>query len=162
VGINYLFIALLALCCLYAGIAGGAPERIGAAIFAIGSVVTFLVLAAPPLRFRSFELGVFIVDFITFFAFLTLAVFARRFWPLWVTGLLGVGIVGHLAMELSPHVVPWAYAVVLSIWSYPILALIAIGTWQHRRRVQRFGSDRSWSRSSPPSAPTTQPPRPSA
>ena len=144
-GINLFFVALLAAVCVYSWWAGGAPEKIGAAIFAAGSALTHVMVAAPPLRFRSVEHGILVVDVATFLLFLALAICARRFWTLWVTGLLGVAIVGHLAKLLSPEVIPWAYHVVLAIWSYPILAILAIGTWQHRRRVKRFGADRSWS-----------------
>jgi hypothetical protein len=144
-GVNFLFVGLLAVCCVYAWWRGGTPERIGATIFAVGTLVTHLVVGAPSFRFRTVEHGVLLVDIAAFVAFLMLALCANRFWPLWVTGLLGVGIVGHLAKLSSPGVVPWAYAVVLSIWSYPILAILALGTWQHRKRMKRFGADKSWS-----------------
>lgn len=143
--VNYYFLGLLALVCLYAWWQGGAPEKIGAAIFATGSVLTVALLIAAPQRFRSFEVGVLVIDTVGFIAFLILALCANRFWTLWVTGLLGVALVGHLAKLLSPNVLPLAYRVVLSIWSYPILALIAAGIWLHRRRVKRLGADKSWS-----------------
>lgn len=144
-GLNLVFVSLLAAVCLYSWWQGGAPEKIGAAIFAAGSALTHAVLAAPPLRFRSVEDGVLVVDTVGFIAFLILALCANRFWTLWVTGLLGVALVGHLAKLFSPGVLPWAYHVVLSIWSYPILALIVAGTWLHQRRLKRHGRDRSWS-----------------
>lgn len=143
--LNFLFVGLLAVVCVYSWWRGGAPERIGAAIFATGSALTHFVLAAAPLRFRSVEYEVLAIDGVGFLAFLILALCANRFWTLWVTGLLGVALVGHLAKLFSPGVLPWAYHVVLSIWSYPILALIAAGTWLHRRRLTRGGADRSWS-----------------
>jgi hypothetical protein len=46
-----------------------------------------------------------------------------------------------------------AYAVVLTIWSYPILALMVIGAFRHRQRLARAGADRSWVSSSDPSGP---------
>lgn len=144
-GVNLVFVSLLAAVCLYSWWKGGAPEKIGAAIFVAGTALTHISAAAPPLRFRSVEIGILLVDIAALAAFLLLALCAHRFWTLWVTGLLGVAIVGHLAMLFSPGVLPWAYRVVLSVWSYPILALIAIGTWLHQRRMKRFGADRSWS-----------------
>ena len=144
-GVNLVFVALLAACCLYAWWGGGAPERIGAAIFAIGSVLSHIA-AAHAQRFHSLEDGIIAVDIAAFLAFLALSMRANRFWTLWVTGLLGVGIVGHLAMMASPHILPYAYRFVLSAWSYPMLALIALGTWQHRKRMRLFGADSSWSR----------------
>jgi hypothetical protein len=147
VGVNLVFVSLLAACCVYAWWGGGAPERIGAAILAVGSALSHIA-ALHPQRFHSVELGILLVDVAAFFAFLALSLRANRFWTLWVTGLIGVGIAGHLAMKLSPHILPYAYRFVLSAWSYPMVALIAIGTWNHRKRVRLCGGDSSWSPSS--------------
>jgi hypothetical protein len=144
---NYVFTALMLACCAYAFVGGGAPERIGAAIFLIGSVLTYAALETSPIKYRGVEIGAFIVDLATFLAFVLLALRANRYWPLWVSALLGLGLVGHLAMLLHPRVIPWAYAVVLSIWSYPILLLMAAGTYAHRRRSTGNGADPSWTRS---------------
>jgi len=159
-GVNLVFVGLLAACCLYAGWGGGAPERIGAAIFAVGSILSHFAFLLSKRHFNGVETGILIVDVATFFAFLALATRANRFWPIWVTGLLGIGIVAHLAMESSPQILPYAYRFVLSAWSYPMLALIAIGTWQHRRRLKLFGEDPSWSSFSRPDGPAWRQPPP--
>lgn len=150
---NYLFVALMMLCTAYAWWAGGAPERIGATTYAVSAVGTYLVLLASTPRWQSVEVGVFIVDVITFILFCVLAMRSNRFWPIWVSSLLGLGVLGHLGRWVGPEVFWWAYAVILSIWSYPILAIIAIGTWNHQRRLKRHKTDPSWSSSSAPSGP---------
>lgn len=153
---NYFFLALLLGASAFAFIAGGKPERIGAAVYALSCFISFIVLSAPAIRWRSIELGVFLVDILVFAAFVLLALRANRFWPIWVSALLGLGVLGHLARWAGPDVIPWAYQVVLTIWSYPILALIALGTFNHQRRLKRDGSDPSWSSSfgrSPPTPP---------
>ena len=154
---NYLFLILLIACAAYAFWKGGAPERIGMAIYVAGSILTFVVVSAPPVRFQGVEVGVFIVDLFVFLGFVAVAVKAERFWPLWVSALIGIGIVGHLAMALHPHVIPWAYAVVLSIWSYPILLLMVLGAFAHDRRRKRNGADPSWTPSSAPPGPLMPP-----
>lgn len=157
---NYYFIALLVACCAYAFWAGGGPERIGAAAYAVSVFLTIVSASAAPIRFHSVELGVFLVDVSVFLAFVVLALRANRFWTIWVSALLGLGVLGSLAMLVHPRVIPWAYAVVLSIWSYPILALIVAGTYAHRRRLIRNGADPSWTRSSAPPGRPTPPPGP--
>lgn len=149
---SFLFIPLLVLGCLYALVAGGGPERVGAAVYGLACFSSLALFSAPTARFRSIEVGVFAVDVLVFIAFLILALRANRFWPIWVSGLLGLGVLGHLARWAGPEVIPWAYAVILSIWSYPILAIIVIGTFNHRRRLARLGADASWSSSSAPLA----------
>jgi len=151
---NYYFVGLLVICAAYAFIAGGFPERIGAAVYALSVAATYLVLWSESSEWRTLEFGVFIVDAVVFVAFVFLALRANRFWPIWVSGLLGLGLFGHMARLAGPTVIPWAYAVVLTIWSYPILAIIALGTFNHHRRIRRNGSDPSWSRSSGRSPPT--------
>jgi len=157
--VNYYFPALLLICCLYAFVAGGSPERIGAASYAIACIATRLLFATQSTKFRSFEFGVFIVDVLVFVAFAMLALRANRFWPIWISALLGLGVLAHLARWAGPGTIPWAYQLVASVWSYPILAIIALGVFNHQRRLKQFGTDRSWSsswaRSAPPPGPTS-------
>ena len=144
---NYYFVGLLAICSTYAFAVGGSPERSGAAAYTLSVAATYLVLWSESSEWRTLEFGVFIIDVVVFVAFVVLALRANRFWPIWVSGLLGLGLFGHLARWAGPTVIPWAYAVVLTIWSYPILAIIALGTFNHQRRLKRNGSDPSWSSS---------------
>ena len=143
--VNYFFLVLLVGSTAYALAWGGAPERIAASVYALSCVVTFVALAASPARWQSVEVGVFILDVLTFAIFCVLAMRAHRFWPIWVSGLPGLGVFGHLARWAGPDLFWWAYAVIMSIWSYPILAIIALGTWHHQRRLARFDVDPSWS-----------------
>jgi hypothetical protein len=158
--VNYYFLALLALCTLYALWAGGGPERIGAAAYALSVAATHLIRTANGQRWLNVAVGEFTVDALVFIAFVVIALRANRFWPLWVSAFLGLGVLGHLGRLAGPGVFWWAYAVVLTIWSYPILAFIALGTFLHRRRLALYGVDRSWVSSSarsvraPPAGPT--------
>ena len=101
----------------------------------------------------NLEVGAFIVDAATFLVFIPIALRADRFWPLWVTAFLGIAVLGHVAKLMVPDTFWRAYAVVLIIWSYPILALMVLGTFLHRRRLNRCGADKSWVSSSDRSAP---------
>lgn len=152
---NYYFLTLLVACTLYALWAGGAPERIGATIYAVSVAATFLIVTAQPRHpWLDLEVGAFIVDVAIFLAFIPLALRANRYWPLWVTALLGIGVLGHVAKLMMPDTFWRAYAFVLAFWSYPILALMALGTFLHCRRLKRHGADRSWVSSSDRSTPT--------
>ncbi|HEY0043539.1 MAG TPA: hypothetical protein VGB62_03210 [Allosphingosinicella sp.] len=146
------FFAMLALCCGYAWFKGGAPERAGAAIFALAALLSTAMVSGRPARFGSVELGVFAVDVAMLLALLVLALRAERFWPLWVTALQVIGTAGHTVKLADPRVFPLAYAIVLALWSYPMLILLAFGTWNHQRRLTRSGADKSWSNFSARSA----------
>jgi len=158
--VNYWFLSLLVLTTLYALWAGGGPERVGAAVYALSVAATHLIRTANGQRWLNVAAGEFTIDALAFVAFVLIALRANRFWPLWVSAFLGLGVLGHLGRLAGPDVFWWAYAVVLTIWSYPILALMALGTFLHRRRLSLYGADRSWGTSSarsdpaPPTGPT--------
>ena len=140
---------LLALCSLYVFWRGGSPERVGMAVIVIGSILTTASSTANlGIRFHSIEMGMFIVDVVVLIAFVALALAADRYWPLWVAGLQLIGVATHTLMLTSPDMVPWVYAVTQSLWGYPILLAIVVGTARHRKRMVRRAVDPSWTRSS--------------
>jgi hypothetical protein len=142
------YLALLVACCCYAFLRGGAPEKIAAAIIAVGSALTFAAMPTSAASYNSVRLDTFLIDLACLVAFLILALRAERYWPLWVTALQMVAIAGHGVKLADPDVIRRAFAFALAFWSYPMLLLIAIGTWRHQRRLARFGTDPSWSSSS--------------
>ena len=136
---------LLLACWAYALRRGGAPEKIGATILVVGSLLTSAAASGFPARFRSVEGGILIVDLICVVAFLALALRADRFWPLWVAALQIMGTAVHAAKFVDPAIVGRTYAFMLAIWSYPMILLMITGTWRHQQRLVRFGIDKSWS-----------------
>lgn len=147
------YFSLVFACWMYAMLRGGAPERIGITILAVGSVLTVVAVSAPARRFGSVEIGIFLVDVAALVGFLILAMRAERLWPLWVTSLQAIGTTAHAVKLVDPEIIRWAYAFALAFWSYPMLFLLVLGTWNHQRRLAKFGVDKSWSNSSAPSAP---------
>ena len=154
------YLVLLIACCVYACLRGGAPERIAAAIIAVGSVLTYAAMPTAATSYHSVRLDAFLIDLACLAGFLILALRAERYWPLWVTALQIIGIAGHGVKLADPDVIRRAFAFALAFWSYPMLLLIALGTWRHQVRLARFGTDPSWSSFSarsdrpPPSGPT--------
>jgi hypothetical protein len=142
-----IFNTLLFGSCGYALWKGGAPERIGAGIFLIATVLTVIAASGPATRFSSVELGILIVDLAMLVALSILAVRAERFWPLWVTAFQLVATAGHALRFADPTVIPRAYAFILAFWSYPMLLILVLGTYRHQQRLAKFGVDRSWSSS---------------
>lgn len=141
------YFSLLFACWAYALLKGAAPERIGASIIGIGSILTVLAASGSAHRFASVEIGIFIVDVGCFVAFLVLALRAERYWPLWIAGLQLIGTSGHAVKLVDPEVIRRAYWFIQAFWSYPMLLLIVLGTFRHQQRLARFGADRSWSSS---------------
>jgi hypothetical protein len=141
-----LYYAFAVVCSAYVGLKGAAPERIGAAVILVGSAVSTAVMSG--LKYASVEIGVFLVDVAALIAFVVLAIRAERLWPLWVSALQIIGTAGHAVKLVDTEVIRTAYAIAMAVWSYPMWFLIVLGTWQHRRRLAKFGVDKSWSSSS--------------
>lgn len=153
-----IFLLLQLATCTYAMWRGGAPERI-VAILMLAAVSAGLGLSMiVPARFNGVETGIVIIDCVMLAILLAVALYAERFWPIWMTGLQAVAVAAHLAKMVSPAVIPWAYAAMLAFWSYPMMAILVVGTWRHRQRMAAYGADRSWSDFSPQSA-APAPPR---
>lgn len=148
-----LFYIILAVCCLYAAIQGGAPERIGSIIFVCAATLTTAALSAPAARWGAVEIGALVVDVAMLLALFALALHAERLWPLWVTALQLIGAAAHAVKLVSPEVIREAYAFAMAFWGYPMLLVLVVGTWNHQRRLARFGVDKSWSSSSGRSVP---------
>jgi hypothetical protein len=127
-----LYLAVLVAVCSYAGWQGGWPERAGAAIIFIGSVLSPVM--ASHTEWQSPEFGIFIVDLLVLAAYVNLALYSDRFWPIWVTSFHLIAATIHVARLADPSVAALAYANAEAFWAYPMLVGIAIGTWNHRHR----------------------------
>jgi hypothetical protein len=125
----------------YALAAGGRPERVGVLAYAVSAEVTYAILESHrSYRWQQVEFGIFLVDVVTFLFFVLLALRSDRFWPIWASAFLGLGVLGHVARWAAggAEVFWYAYAVSLTIWSYPIMLVMAIGAFNHARRTGRW------------------------
>ncbi len=120
--------------CGYALLRGKADSRIVAAVFLVGDLAT---LALRSSAYSSVETGILFVDILGFLGFTYAALISDRFWPLWVSGLQLTSSMGHLFKAIDTHLMPLAYAAALRFWAWPILIILALGTWRSRRRAKR-------------------------
>lgn len=138
------FLAILTLCSIYAWLRGGAPERIGASIMMTGFLAT-LFAAPQSANFQQVLFGVLLIDAVMFASFVLLALRAERYWPMWMAALIGFGLFGHGLKGLMPGTLPIIYMIAHVFSGYPTIALLAIATHRHQKRLRRSGTDRSWS-----------------
>lgn len=95
-------------------------------------------------RFTRVETGVFVVDLILFFVLVAVAIRADRAWPMALAALQLDTVGVHFARLLDLEMIRITYALMLAMWSYPMLVLLVAGTWRHARRCRRTGGDTSW------------------
>jgi len=132
----FLYITLLALSCGYAFYRGGRYERLVAAICILGTVATVAVNSPLNRMYVHVEGGALAVDLAILLAFVLVALQSDRFWPLWVAGLQLTTSVAHLLKAIDPHLIPQAYGLAVRFWSYPILVILAVGSWRAHRRFK--------------------------
>lgn len=139
-----IFVLLLIGALGYAAWRGGAPERAMAGI-SITLVLLDLILHhfVPP-EYAALDAGHLAIDIFGATATLLLALAAHRFWPIIVTVLHMLPLLGHLsrAVDLSMH--PAAYMIMQVASSWLVPPLLVVATWRHQRRLHTNGSDPSW------------------
>jgi len=91
------------------------------------------------------EWGALLVDVTLLGILVGVALYSDRFWPLWLAAFQALGTGGHMVRGLDHGISPLAYAILLASWSYPMIALLVIGTMRHADRCRRKGYDRNWS-----------------
>ncbi len=130
------FRILLAFVALYAFFRGSSDERRVGLILVIGVIATHVLISPLRDRFAGVETPVMLVDLIVFVGFLWVALQSERFWPLWIAGLQLTAIFGHVLKAVDSGLFSRAYGASLVFWSYPIVILLAVGTWRYQRRLR--------------------------
>lgn len=130
-----LFRILLALVVLYALLRGKRDERHVGIIFVVGVIATELVLPPARERFADVETKLMLVDLAVFAGCLWVALRSDRFWPLWIAGLQLTAMLGHVLKAVDVQLFARAYAAALVFWAYPMLIILAVGTWRSHRRI---------------------------
>lgn len=133
----YFFLTLLLLTCGYALWRGRSDERTVALVCLLGTLATRFAVSPLSVRYTGLEFGLLGIDMLMLAAFVAIALRSQRFWPLWVAGLQLTNSMAHLMKAIDLDLVPVAYRAAAVFWSYPILIILAIGTWRtHRRSLQ--------------------------
>lgn len=134
----FIFGPLLLAVCAYAWWRGGPDERIVAATCLAGTIATMLAISPLRHRYSGVEEGLMLVDLAVLGGFVMVALRSKRFWPLWVAGLQLTTSVGHLLKGIDQDLLPRAYGAALQFWSYPILIILAAGTYRRHQRLREL------------------------
>jgi hypothetical protein len=134
-----IFGPLLLAVCFYALWRGGTDERTVAATCLAGTAATLLAISPLQQRYAGVEQGLMLVDLAVLAGFVVVALRSDRFWPLWVAGLQLTTSIGHLLKGIDQELLPRAYGAALQFWSYPILLILAAGTYRRHQRIRQGG-----------------------
>lgn len=128
------FFGALTASCSYAAWCGGWPERAGATIMVVATVLTIIAAGTFNSTWKGPEAAVALVDLLMLAALVNLALYSDRFWPIWVTSFHLIAVTTHLARLVDQSVAALAYANAAAFWAYPMMIALAFGTWNHQRR----------------------------
>ena len=132
-----IFWVILLVTCGYALWRGRSDERIVASACLLATIATRFAISPLQVRYTSVETGLMLIDLLMLLVFVWIALTSQRFWPLWVAGLQLTNSVSHVMKLADLDLMPRAYWAAAALWSYPILLILAIGTWRcHRRGTQ--------------------------
>ena len=134
---QYVFRALLIASCGYALWRGRSDERIVALVCIAATAASRLAFSPLSVRYSGVEIGLLLIDLAVLAVFVFVALRSPRFWPLWIAGLQLTTSMAHLMKAIDESLLPIAYGAAIALWSYPILIILAIGTWRGHKRRQR-------------------------
>ena len=132
-----IFWGILLLTCGYALLRGHTDERAAAGVCLLATLVTQLVMPPKELRYHGLDIELIVIDIAVLAAFVAVALKSERFWPLWIAGLQLTISISHVLKAIDQELLPRAYAAAAVLWSYPILLIIAVGTWRSSQRRMR-------------------------
>ncbi len=139
-----IFYLLFASCTLYALWRGGAPERaVAGSYFGIWVLDRSLNFVYPA-EYSEMDPVHLVIDLLIWASFFAVAMRARRFWPLCLVSLQTIALVAHSAKFMDVTIAPRAYVTMQIASSFPVLILLAIGTYRHQCRLKTNGTDPSW------------------
>ena len=106
----------------------------------VGSFASAAAMAPAGRQFFQVETGVFTIDVFMLLVFLSLVFLTDRFWPIWATAFQLLGVLSHFAKLLYPPMLENGYGVLLAMWSYPVLIVLALGARMHQRLKRRVAT----------------------
>lgn len=129
------FLLFFAIIAAFAIGRGGGPERTTAYAYiaALAGSASVGIIHMPG-AFRVVPTTVLVVDMILLIALCLIAIRANRWWPIPSAGCQLVAVLVHAGKLLDPAMIPQGYAFLVTIWSWPMVTLLALGTAAHRRR----------------------------
>ncbi|MEO7814318.1 MAG: hypothetical protein ABIR87_02620 [Sphingomicrobium sp.] len=128
------FWSILLLACGYAMWGGRSDERVVAGACLLASLATKFAVSPIQVRYASLETGLLVIDLLLLLVFIWIALRSERFWPLWIAGLQLTNSISHVMKLVDIDLIPKAYGAAAAMWSYPILLILAVGTWRSNHR----------------------------
>lgn len=125
---------------------GAQPEKQVSIVFFIGFYVGYAVrfIRGRP-DFVFLDYGLFFVDAVLLAIFISVALRANRWWPIWVASLQIIPVTGHFIKLLDIDGLSVVYWGMLDIPDYSQIVVILMGIHTHQKRLKKIGAYPDWS-----------------
>ncbi len=138
---QFFFVASLIGSASYALVMGGWPERTGAIITVLATVLTVIANMTLAPKWHSIDRGALLVDILVLASFVNLSLLCDRFWPIWAASFQ----IPIVAIDFAPaltEVSTTALSNAQVFWCYPTFVSLIVGTraYQLRRRERIAGT----------------------
>jgi len=142
----FIFQLLHTLCCAYALIWGGKPERLAGAMLFTAAMATVLVeISSHYFNYRDVELATLLIDAALLAGLVSLALKANRYWPIWISALHASTVTTHLVKFMNPVLLPTVYHIAAAVMAIPMAMLLVVAAYRHQQRMKLSGTDSPWS-----------------
>ncbi len=126
------WIGLAVLFCVFVAalLTGGGEEKAASAALAADVIFTFLLRdrSWPHVQWTEFAFDVLLLALLV-----GIALRSAKFWPLAAAAFQLLATLTHVAKMVDPKVHQWAYLTAIVIWTYALIATLAVGTWNSWR-----------------------------
>lgn len=138
---QFFFVASLIGSASYALTMGGWPERTGAIITVLATVLTVIANMTLAPKWHSIDRGALMVDILVLASFVNLSLLCDRFWPIWAASFQ----IPIVAIDFAPALTDVSTAALSNaqvFWCYPTFLSLIVGTrsFQLRRRERIAGT----------------------
>lgn len=127
-----IFWILAVLSCSHAAVMGGAVGRWGAGLYLAGVFFSALV-TIPGTTWAHTNVPLLIVDSAYLICLYALAIWSRRYWPIWSAGFQLLSVLTGVATIIDPTTPSQLYRAIETCWSIPIFATMTVGVVFDRR-----------------------------
>jgi hypothetical protein len=124
---------------LFAFIKGGSRERAAAGYFIMAWFASILFQENE--GFRGLPIGIFLIDILSLVVFAALAWRSPQSWPVWITGIQLITVMGHIMSLTVPTIPKASLYTVMNLTGYLIILCIGVGTfwvWQERKAAAEY------------------------
>ena len=147
-----LYNVVLIAVCGFAVLRGGRPERQGAVMTLIASIVSGAIQFWSVAYWEPAQIVILAVDISVAIGFFWLAVSTIRYWPIWAFGFALANLFIGAAGAILPNITLFAYSSGVVLYAYLALGALAFGTLRLPRDASfalRHGSRRLWQQQQP-------------